>query len=447
MFEDLLPVDFEPKQKSIIKVIGVGGGGSNAVNHMLREGIAGVDFVICNTDSQALENSNVPFKIQLGKSLTEGRGAGNKPEMGRESAIESIEDIREVLNEKTKMVFVTAGMGGGTGTGAAPIIAEEARELGMLTVGIVTIPFRFEGARRINQALEGIQELEKHVDALLIINNEKLRSMYGDLKLSDAFSKADDVLSIAAKSIAEIITVHGYVNVDFADVETVMRDSGVAVMGSATASGENRAIDAIEKALISPLLNSNDINGATNILLNIISGSEEITMQEVSVITDYVQDVVSDDVSIIWGNGNDEKLGDNISVTIIATGFRENPIPELKIEPRKAQEKPKPKLELIIENSVEVEQVAAEKKRQEQLKREELLRKKQEKERELQEMNAELEEVEASAEVGAEEEEEEREVVKEVVEEKVEKPTKRPSIDNWFKEKFTQIFDNEDTSM
>ncbi|MFA8435592.1 MAG: cell division protein FtsZ [Marinifilaceae bacterium] len=446
MFEDLLPVDFEPKQKSIIKVIGVGGGGSNAVNHMLREGIAGVDFVICNTDSQALENSNVPFKIQLGKSLTEGRGAGNKPEMGRESAIESIEDIREVLNEKTKMVFVTAGMGGGTGTGAAPIIAEEARELGMLTVGIVTIPFRFEGARRINQALEGIQELEKHVDALLIINNEKLRSMYGDLKLSDAFSKADDVLSIAAKSIAEIITVHGYVNVDFADVETVMRDSGVAVMGSATASGENRAIDAIEKALISPLLNSNDINGATNILLNIISGSEEITMQEVSVITDYVQDVVSDDVSIIWGNGNDEKLGDNISVTIIATGFRENPIPELKIEPRKAQEKPKPKLELIIENSVEVEQVAAEKKRQEQMKREELLRKKQEKERELQEMNAELEEVEASAEVGAEEEEE-REVVKEVVVEKVEKPTKRPSIDNWFKEKFTQIFDNEDTSM
>jgi len=207
MIDELLPVDFEPKEKSIIKVIGVGGGGSNAVNHMLKEGITGVDFVICNTDSQALENSQVPIKVQLGKSLTEGRGAGNKPERGRESALESIDDINKVLSEKTKMIFVTAGMGGGTGTGAAPIIAETARKQGVLTVGIVTIPFRFEGKRRIEQAMEGIANLEKHVDALLIINNEKLRMMYGDLKLSDAFAQADDVLSIAAKSIAEIITV------------------------------------------------------------------------------------------------------------------------------------------------------------------------------------------------------------------------------------------------
>jgi len=281
------------------------------------------------------------------------------------------------------------------------------------------------------------------VDALLIINNEKLRSMYGNLKLSDAFLKADNVLSIAARSIAEIITVHGYVNVDFADVETVMRNSGVAVMGSATASGENRAIDAIEQALISPLLNSNDVKGATNILLNIISGEEEITMQEVSIITDYVQDLVSNDVSIIWGNGNEEKLGDKISVTIIATGFRENPIPELDFETRKEKEEEASKLVLIIENSGEVEQKAAQKKREEQLRREELLRKKREKEKELQEMQAQLSEVD--------EYEEEEELIPEVQCKPKQKPqpsqTKRPSIDNWFKEKFTQIFDSEDTSM
>jgi cell division protein FtsZ len=432
MIDELLPVDFEPKEKSIIKVIGVGGGGGNAVNHMLREGITGVDFVICNTDAQALENSSVPIKVQLGKSLTEGRGAGNKPEKGRESAIESIDDINKVLSQKTKMVFVTAGMGGGTGTGAAPIIAEAAREMGVLTVGIVTIPFRFEGKKRIAQAMEGIANLEKHVDALLIINNEKLRLMYGDLKLSDAFAKADDVLSIAAKSIAEIITVHGYVNVDFADVETVMRNSGVAVMGSASATGPDRSIRAIEEALNSPLLNSNNIIGARNILLNIISGpDDEVTMQEVSQITDYVHDVVGDDVSVIWGNGLSDKMTDELSVTIIATGFSENPVPEIKIEPRKQAEKEEPKLELIIENQAEVEEKAA-KKLEEKRKREEMMRKRSEMEKEEQqyhEKNNPIAEVEEEEQLETEEEE------------------NNGSIDGWFKKSFSNIFDNKDTPM
>ncbi len=350
MIDDILPVDFETKEESMIKVIGVGGGGSNAVNHMYKEGIKDVGFVICNTDSQALVDSPIPFKIQLGKSLTEGRGAGNKPEKGRQSAIESIDDVNKLLGEKTKMVFITAGMGGGTGTGAAPVIAELAKEKDILTVGIVTIPFLFEGKRRVQQALEGIENLEKHVDALLIINNEKLRSMFGDLKLSEAFAQADSVLSIAAKSIAEIITVHGYVNVDFADVETVMRNSGVAIMGSASIAGEDRAIKAIKQALNSPLLNSNNIYGASNILLNIISGSEEATMMEVTEITEYVQAVVGNDVNIIWGNGFSESCKDELSVTIIATGFSDNPIPELNIQPRQHEENKEPQLELIIEN-------------------------------------------------------------------------------------------------
>jgi cell division protein FtsZ len=350
MIDDILPVDFETKEESMIKVIGVGGGGSNAVNHMYKEGIKDVGFVICNTDSQALVDSPIPFKIQLGKSLTEGRGAGNKPEKGRQSAIESIDDINKLFGEKTKMVFITAGMGGGTGTGAAPVIAELAKEKNILTVGIVTIPFLFEGKRRVQQALEGIENLEKHVDALLIINNEKLRSMFGDLKLSEAFAQADSVLSIAAKSIAEIITVHGYVNVDFADVETVMRNSGVAIMGSASLAGEDRAIKAIKQALNSPLLNSNNIYGARNILLNIISGAEEATMTEVTDITEYVQAVVGNDVNIIWGNGYSESCKDELSVTIIATGFTDNPIPELNIQPRQHEQNKAPQLELIIEN-------------------------------------------------------------------------------------------------
>lgn len=320
--------------QSIIKVIGVGGGGSNAVNHMYELGIKDVDFIVCNTDSQALANSPVPVKIQLGESLTEGRGAGNKPEIGRQAAIENLDNVMEALSGNTKMVFITSGMGGGTGTGAAPVIAKGAKELGILTVAIVTIPFRNEGQRRVNQALEGIAEIEKHVDSLLVINNEKIRSIYGDLRVSEAFSKADDILAIAAKGIAEIITVHGYINVDFADVETVMSDSGVAIMGSALASGEGRAITAVQEALKSPLLNDNDIKGAKNILINITSGSEEVTMDEIGQITDYVQDCAGSDADLIWGNGVDESLGEFLSVTIIATGFSANSIPDLYVRRR-----------------------------------------------------------------------------------------------------------------
>ncbi len=328
MNDDLMSFEMPENQNCIIKVIGVGGGGSNAVNHMFNQGIKDVNFLVCNTDDQALQNSPVPVKIQLGDSLTEGRGAGNKPEIGKQAAIENLVDIEKVLQDNTRMVFITAGMGGGTGTGAAPIIAKAARDMGILTVGIVTIPFRFEGKVRINQALDGIAEMEKNVDSLLVINNEKLREMYGDLKLSNAFSKADDVLSTAAKGIAEIITVHGYINVDFADVETVMKNSGVAIMGSSTASGENRALLAIQQALESPLLNSNDIRGAKNILLNITSGVDEITMDEVGEVTDFVQETVGSSASIIWGTGSDDNLQDQVNVTIIATGFNTRNIAE-----------------------------------------------------------------------------------------------------------------------
>lgn len=328
MSEDLIDFSLPDEEASIIKVIGVGGGGGNAVNYMYKQGIKDVDFIICNTDAQALETSTIPVKIQLGESLTEGRGAGNKPERGEQSAIENLEDVNEVLADNTKMVFITAGMGGGTGTGAAPIIAKAAKDMGILTVGIVTIPFRFEGRQRLHQAIEGINKLKENVDSLLVINNEKLSEIYGDLKLSTAFSKADDVLATAAKGIAEIITLHGYINVDFEDVKTVMTNSGVAVMGSASAQGDDRAVKAIREALTSPLLNSNDVRGARNILLNISSGQEEVTMDEVGQITDYVQEAVGDSASIIWGTGQDANLEDKVSVTIIATGFDNGLIPE-----------------------------------------------------------------------------------------------------------------------
>jgi cell division protein FtsZ len=331
MANEIMNFDLTVNSGSIIKVIGVGGGGGNAVNHMYYQGIRDVDFMVCNTDAQALINSPVPFKVQLGSSLTEGRGAGNKPETGRDSAIENIEDVKKVLRNNTKMVFITAGMGGGTGTGAAPVIAEAAKELGILTVGIVTIPFRNEGRRRIKQAVEGIAAMETHVDSLLVINNERIREMYGDSKISDAFAKADNILTTAAKGIAEIITVPGYINVDFADVETVMRNSGVALMGTGVASGVNRALIAVEQALNSPLLNNNDIMGARNILLNITSGIDEITMDEIGEITDYVQEKAGNSADLIWGNGVDEAMGDKISVTIIATGFSTSSIPEMVI--------------------------------------------------------------------------------------------------------------------
>ncbi len=316
-----------PEHSSIIKVIGVGGGGSNAVNHMYRMGIRGVDFVVCNTDKQALDMSPIPHKITLGATLTEGRGAGSIPDVGRNAAIENIEDIRSILANNTKMVFITAGMGGGTGTGAAPVIAGIAREMGILTVAIVTVPFGFEGKKRRQQAEEGLEQLKQSVDTLLVICNDKLREMYGNLKLSDAFGHADDVLSTAAKSIAEIISLTQQINVDFADVCTVMRDSGVAIMGSATASGENRAVRAVEESLNSPLLNDNNITGARYVLLNIVSGAEEITMDELGEITDYIQEAAGMTAEIIKGYGVDESLGDSVSVTIIATGFNSsNPV-------------------------------------------------------------------------------------------------------------------------
>ena len=316
--------DLPKDQASIIKVIGVGGGGSNAVNHMYSQGITGVDFMICNTDAQALEQSPIPNKIQLGTTLTEGLGAGANPEVGKNAAIEDVEAIKAILQNNTKMVFITAGMGGGTGTGAAPIIAETAREMGILTVGIVTIPFSFEGRRRKQQADEGLDALRESVDTLLIINNDKLRMMYGNLRMGEAFAKADDILTVAAKGISEIITVTGYVNTDFRDVQTVMKDGGTAIMGSATAEGENRAIDAVTKALASPLLNDNEIKGANYILLNITSGAEEITMDEIGDITDFIQDEAGLTADVIWGNCTDESLGDKVAVTVIATGFGAN---------------------------------------------------------------------------------------------------------------------------
>lgn len=313
--------DLPKEQSSIIKVIGVGGGGSNAVNHMYQLGIRGVDFLVCNTDNQALDISPVPNKIQLGPSLTEGRGAGSIPEVGKNAAIENIEQIREILGHNTKMVFVTAGMGGGTGTGAAPVIAEVAKEMGILTVGIVTMPFVFEGRKRKDQADYGIESMREAVDTLLVINNNKLREMFGNLTLADAFAQADNVLANAAKGIAEIITVTGSINVDFEDVKTVMTDSGVAIMGSGTAEGDQRAIDAVEKALASPLLNDNHIRGARYVLLNITYGTQEPLMDEIGDITDFITEESGGTADVIWGHAKDETLGDNINVTIIATGF------------------------------------------------------------------------------------------------------------------------------
>ena len=310
------------EKSSIIKVIGVGGGGGNAVNHMYRQGITGVDFIICNTDAQALELSPIPNKVQLGASLTEGMGAGSMPEVGKNSAIENIDDIKRMLGSNTKMLFITAGMGGGTGTGASPIIAKAAKELDILTVGIITTPFSFEGKRRKNQAEEGLEEFKKYVDSYLVISNDRLREIFGNLTLGSAFAQADNILTTAAKGIAEIITIPGYINVDFKDVRTVMKDSGVAIMGSYAAEGENRALRAVEGALASPLLKDNEIEGARYILLNISSGDKEVTMDEDSIITDFIQQEAGLAADLIWGNCSDEGLGEKISVTIIATGFQ-----------------------------------------------------------------------------------------------------------------------------
>lgn len=321
--EEIIEWDI-PKKQNIIKVIGVGGGGGNAVSHMFEKGIKDVDFIVANTDNQALERSEVPIKIQLGPSLTAGLGAGNNPEHGAAAAVESIEEIDRVLGgiENTKMLFVTAGMGGGTGTGAAPVIAKHAKEQGILTVAIVTVPFRFEGPKRVNQAIKGLEELKQNVDSLLVIDNDKVLMQYADEAVTDAFGYADDVLTQAAKGIAEIITVAGHVNVDFADVKTVLQDSGIALMGTGMAEGENRDIQAIQNALNSPLLNNNSIIGAKNILINVFSSPEcKLKLGELARINKYIQKAAGCKADLIWGQSMDESLGNRVNVTLIASGF------------------------------------------------------------------------------------------------------------------------------
>jgi cell division protein FtsZ len=325
MTEKLVNFQFPKASSSIIKVIGVGGGGCNAVNHMCEEGIKGVDYIICNTDSQVLDVSIVPVKIQLGVTLTEGRGAGNQPQMGEDAARENYEDLKKVLKDNTKMLFIAAGMGGGTGTGAAPVIASLARELDILTIAVVTIPSPSEGKKRYGQAMEGIKKLGEYVDSMLVISNQRLHSIYGDLPTSLAFKKADNIITAAVKGVAEIITVSGKVNIDYADVKTVMQKSDVFIMGTGYAVGENRALNAVNKALESELLDSNDIFGTKNILLNIISGTQEITIGEIGEIIETLQERAGQEAEIIWGNGYDDSLGDQISVTILATGFITNP--------------------------------------------------------------------------------------------------------------------------
>jgi cell division protein FtsZ len=318
---DSIAFDLPKNQSNVIKVIGVGGGGSNAINHMFRQGIKGVDFVVCNTDAQALENSPVPIKIQLGVNLTEGLGAGANPDVGEQAALESYEDLKNLLGTNTKMVFITAGMGGGTGTGAAPVIAKQAKEMDILTVGIVTSPFLFEGKTRNEQAQVGVEKLRREVDSLIVINNNKLREVYGNLGFKAGFSKADEVLATASRGIAEVITHHYTQNIDLKDAKTVLSNSGTAIMGSAVASGSNRSKIAIEKALDSPLLNDNKIKGAQNVLLLIVSGTDEITLDEIGEINDHIQEEAGNSANIIMGVGEDESLDDSISVTIIATGF------------------------------------------------------------------------------------------------------------------------------
>lgn len=348
--------DLPKNSKSIIKVIGVGGGGSNAVNHMFNQGIKDVEFVVVNTDAQALKSSPVPLRLQLGANLTEGLGAGANPEKGKNAAIESKEDIRGLLSDNTKMVFITAGMGGGTGTGAAPVIAKIAKDMDILTVGIVTAPFVFEGRKKMQSAQLGIEALRENCDTVLVILNDKLREIYGNLAIRSAFAKADNVLTTAAKSIAEIITVHQDVNVDFEDVKTVMKDAGAAVMGSATEEGDGRAIRAAEKAIASPLLNNVDIKGAQKILLSIMSGEEdELSMDELSEITEYIQERAGDDAEVIFGQGIDSDLGKGIRVTVIATGFEMDKL--TTAAPAKEVEKPAVQNTVVAEETESVKKV------------------------------------------------------------------------------------------
>ena len=330
MDDDILDFQIESHTDAIIKVIGVGGGGGNAVNHMFQEGIHDVSFALCNTDNQALMESPVPVKLQLGESTTGGLGAGNKPEVAQKAAEESVDMIEELLNDGTRMVFITAGMGGGTGTGAAPVVARVAKEMGILTVGIVTIPFMFEGPRKIVQALKGVEEIAKNVDALLVINNERLRDIYSDLTMLNAFARADDTLATAARSIAEIITVHGHVNLDFADVNTTLKDGGVAIMSSGLGKGDDRINDAIRNALHSPLLNNNDVFSAKKILINLSFGEERpLMMEEMNALHDFMSKF-SREIEVIWGAAVEESLDEEVKVTLLATGFSITSVPGIR---------------------------------------------------------------------------------------------------------------------
>ena len=353
--EDIVQFDFPTDSPKIIKVIGVGGGGGNAVNHMYREGIHDVTFVLCNTDNQALKDSPVPVKLQLGK---EGLGAGNRPARARKAAEESIEDIKNMLNDGTKMVFITAGMGGGTGTGAAPIIAQTAKEMDILTIGIVTIPFRWEGDKKIDQALDGVEEISKHVDALLVINNEKLSEIYSELSVDDAFDKADDTLSVAAKSIAEIITLHGKVNLDFNDVKTVLKDGGVAIMSTGFGEGENRVTKAIDDALHSPLLNNNDIFNAKKVMLNVsFCPTSELMMEEMNEIHEFMSKF-REGVEVIWGVAVDNSLDTKVKITVLATGFGVEDVPGMDtLHEARSQEEEERQLQLEEEKEKNKERI------------------------------------------------------------------------------------------
>ncbi|MFZ5430061.1 MAG: cell division protein FtsZ [Bacteroidota bacterium] len=428
MAEDLIRFNFSKSTASIIKVIGVGGGGCNAVNHMFEEGIRDVDYIVCNTDGQALENSPVPTRIQLGVTLTEGRGAGNRPEMGEEAALENFDDLRTVLEDNTKMLFITAGMGGGTGTGAAPVIARLARELDILTIAVVTVPSPAEGHKRHNQAIEGIRKLSEHVDSMLVVSNQRLHSIYGELPARQAFKLADTVVMTAVKGVAEIITLHGNINIDFADVYTVMHDSKVFIMGTGIADGENRAMDAVRMALRSPLLDNQEIKGTKNILLNIISGNEEITIGEIGEIIEYLQMEAGQEADIIWGNGYDVALGNQISVTILCTGFRNaaSYLPQ--------PEKPREQFTLQQEiPSEEPEEVKPERKEEEPFV-----------------LELDLEPIYP---------EEKEPVVKKARKQEEQRPKKKKpksssgeeetdgNIDNWFVRKFSRFFDDDDQNM
>ena len=356
--DEIVQFDFPTDSPKIIKVIGVGGGGGNAVNHMYREGIHDVTFVLCNTDNQALAESPVPVKLQLGRSITQGLGAGNRPERARDAAEESIEDIRNQLNDGTKMVFITAGMGGGTGTGAAPVIARIAKEMDILTVGIVTIPFIFEGEKKIIQALDGVERIAQHVDALLVINNEKLSEIYSELSVDDAFDKADDTLSVAAKSIAEIITLHGKVNLDFNDVKTVLKDGGVAIMSTGYGEGDNRVSEAIKNAQHSPLLNNNDIFNAKKVMLNVsFCPTSELMMEEMNEIHEFMSKF-REGVEVIWGVAVDNSLDTKVKITVLATGFGVEDVPGMDtLHEARSQEEEERQLQLEEEKEKNKERI------------------------------------------------------------------------------------------